>query len=225
MIIPAIDLMDGKVVQLEQGKTKKLELAEAPVEFAKKFSKLPEVQVVDLDAAMGGGSNIELVKEICKVVNARVGGGIRSTEIAKELMKSGAKKLIIGTRANKKFLQELCNAVGKESIIVAIDARRGKIVVEGWRKETQKTPFQMIKELEPYCSEFFYTCVDREGLMGGTDMETIKRLKAVSLNRLSVAGGISSMKEVKELEALDIDAVVGMALYTGKINLGGAKIG
>ncbi len=224
MIIPSIDLMGGKVVQLQQGKEKKLEI-EGPVEFAKRLAGFKAVQVIDLDAAMGKGSNLDIVKEISKIVKARVGGGIRAVEKARGVLDAGAEKIIIGTKAKKEFMEELAGAIGKDKIIVAVDSFRGKVVVEGWQKETDITPMELAKELEGYCSEFLYTAVDREGLMSGIDLETIKKLKGATNNRITMAGGISSMEEVEMLDKLGIDAVVGMALYTGKIKLEGVDFG
>jgi len=224
MIIPAIDLMKGKIVQLEQGQKKKIELDENPLEFAKKFSECKEVQVVDLDAAMGAGENEELVKELCRVVNARVGGGIRDIAKAKELVEAGAKKVIIGTRAEKGFLKELCGEIGREKVVAALDSIKGEVVVKGWKQGTGKSTLEMAKELEPYCGEFLYTCVEREGLMQGTNAEMVKALKRVTGNSVTVAGGIKSIEEVRKLEKIGVNVVLGMALYTGKIKLDGVDI-
>ncbi len=220
MLIPSIDLLGGKVVQLQQGQTIKISIEEKPLEFASRFSSFEETQVIDLDAATGRGENLTIVEGICYIVNARVGGGIRSPERARQLIKAGAKKLIIGTKANKNFLQKLCNEFGKDRIIVALDSRRGKVTVEGWKKTLRETPFERAKELEPYCGEFLYTCIEKEGLMQGIDWQTIKRLKSVTSNKISVAGGIASVKEIRELEAFGVKPVVGMALYTGNIKVG-----
>jgi len=193
--------------------------------FAQKFGQFGEVQVVDLDAAMRNETNnLQLVKKLCKIVKARVGGGIDSIEKSKKLIECGAEKLIIGSKAEKEFLQKLCNEIGREKVIVALDSKKGKVVVKGWKESTALSPVEKAKQLENYCGEFFYTCVDREGLMQGTDFETIKELKKATKNRLTVAGGISTMKEVEELNEMGIDCVVGMALYTGKIKIEGLNI-
>ncbi len=164
MIIPAIDLMNGKVVQLEQGKIMKIKIAENPINFAQKFGQFSEVQVIDLDAAMANTpNNFELVKKICKIVPSRVGGGIDGIEKAKKLIESGAKKIILGTKAEKNFLMELEKAgIGKDKIIVALDSKKGKVVVKGWNESTGVSPVEKAKQLEDYCSEFFYTCVEME---------------------------------------------------------------
>ncbi|PIN98867.1 MAG: 1-(5-phosphoribosyl)-5-[(5-phosphoribosylamino)methylideneamino] imidazole-4-carboxamide isomerase [Candidatus Diapherotrites archaeon CG10_big_fil_rev_8_21_14_0_10_31_34] len=217
MIIPSIDLIQGKVVQLEQGKNKVFEI-DNPFYFAGRFKGFKEVQLIDLDAAMNKGENKLIVKEITEIVNARVGGGIRSIEKAVELIDDGAKKIIIGTQANKKFLEKLTERVPRKKIIVAVDSFKGKVVVEGWKKKTSKTPFELIKELEPYCGEFLFTCVEKEGLMNGTDFDLIKKLKECTKNELSAAGGITSIQEARKLERIGVKPIIGMALYSGKIS-------
>ncbi len=219
MIVPSIDLLEGRVVQLQQGKEVKISVEEKPLAFAKRFSSFVETQVIDLNAAIGTGNNFETVKKICQIVNARVGGGIRSTEKARQLFEAGARKIIVGTMAKEGFLLELCKEFGKERIIVALDSKNGKVAVKGWQETAEETPVERAKRLEGLCSEFLYTCIEKEGLMKGVDWQTIKNLKRVSKNKLSIAGGISSIKEVKKLEKMGIKSVVGMAIYTGKIKL------
>jgi len=219
MAIPSIDLMKGKIVQLQQGKEKKLQIEEPPLEFAKKFSAFKEVQVIDLDAAMGKGNNIELVKKLCKVVSARVGGGIRSIEKAKEVLGAGAEKVIVGTAATPEFLGKLAKEVGKEKIIVALDSWKGEVVAEGWKKKTGAGLKEKVKELEEFCGEFLFTFVEREGLLKGIDLEKAGKLRALTEKEISVAGGITTLNELKCLEAKGLKGVLGMALYTGKIPL------
>ncbi|MEK6972480.1 MAG: bifunctional phosphoribosyl-AMP cyclohydrolase/phosphoribosyl-ATP diphosphatase HisIE [archaeon] len=218
MIIASIDLMNGKAVQLVQGKTKVLEF-ENPVEIAKKLAVFGPIQIIDLDAAFGKGDNLEIVKEIAKFAEVRVGGGIRTVQYAKKLIVFGADKIIIGTKSNKKFLKQLNKQIPKERIIVALDSKNGFVVKDGWRKSTKQKAECIIKKLEPYCSEFFYTCVDNEGLMQGTNIEEIKKLKKLTRNQFSAAGGISSIPEIVKLNSIDVDSILGMALYTRKINL------
>ncbi|MFA6065354.1 MAG: phosphoribosyl-ATP diphosphatase [archaeon] len=217
MIIPTIDLMNGKLVQLEKGEKKLIEL-ENPLVFAEQYSKYATVQLIDLDNALGKGDNFELVKELCKIAPCRVGGGVRTVDKAVQLVKAGAKKVIIGTKANKEFLIELANAIGKEKIIVALDARNGKVTIAGWQTQTNITPVQMAKELDEYCGEFLYTCVEKEGLLMGADLETVKELQKVTKNKISLAGGINSIEEIKELDKLGVDAVTGLAVYAGKFS-------
>ena len=219
MIIPSIDLMDGKAVQLRQGKEKVLERKNV-LGLAKEFSKYGEVAVIDLDAAMGKGNNLELIKKICKIADCRVGGGIRTIEKANELLQAGAKRIIIGTMAKPEFLKQLL----KDRIIAAVDTKEGYVVTKGWTNKTKEKPEELIKKLEPYCSGFLFTNVDKEGLMQGIDWGIVKKLKAITKNNLTVAGGISSIEDIKKLESLGVDSQLGMALYTGKIKLNEAFV-
>ncbi|MDD9953237.1 MAG: bifunctional phosphoribosyl-AMP cyclohydrolase/phosphoribosyl-ATP diphosphatase HisIE [Candidatus Woesearchaeota archaeon] len=213
MIIPSIDIMNGKAVQLVQGKEKALESAKDPLALAKEFNRYGEVAVIDLDAALGKGENSTLIKELCRVADCRVGGGIRTVERANDYLAAGAKKIILGTKATQEFLQRL----PKERVIVAIDTKDGVVVTEGWRKSTKKTPQEQIDTLSPYCSGFLYTNVNREGCMQGVDFEKIKELNVKS--SLTVAGGITTTEDIQKITGLGYDAQVGMALYTGKLNL------
>ncbi|MHC1605702.1 MAG: bifunctional phosphoribosyl-AMP cyclohydrolase/phosphoribosyl-ATP diphosphatase HisIE [Candidatus Methanofastidiosia archaeon] len=214
MIIPSIDLMDGKAVQLKQGRKKMLERKDV-LELAKEFGRYGEIAVIDLDAAMDKKDNIELIKEILKIADCRVGGGIRTIEKGKELLRCGAKRIIIGTTASKKFL---CN-FRKEDVIVAIDTRNGRITDCGWKRETNFTPEEKIEELKDYCSGFLFTNVEKEGKLEGFDMELAREIKKIVPNNLTVAGGITTIDEIKEIEKLGMDCQIGMAIYTGKIKL------
>lgn len=217
--------MNSKAVQLVQGKReqKKIEIDNI-LGLARKFSKY-NIQLIDLDAAMGKGDNLRIIKIICKQFKCRVGGGIRTLEKAKEIIKAGAKKIIIGSAAFKEgkinilFLKQLNKYVGKDKIIIAIDSKKGKIVIKGWKESTNISTLKVVKELEPYCSEFLYTYVDKEGMMQGTDFSTLRSLKQLTNNEITAAGGISSIEEVNRLERLKVNSVLGMALYTGKIKL------
>ncbi len=217
MMIPSIDLQGQRVVQLIGGKKLAVEIKEDPVRFADRFKKYPEVQVIDLDAAKSEGNNLRIIERIAKKLNCRAGGGIRSIEAAERLIQAGVRKVIIGTRAEPVFLSELEKKIGKDAIIVALDSFKGKVTVEGWKKTTKIDPVAKARELEPFCSEFLVTVVDREGQMKGTDIEFIRKIRAATKNRIVAAGGISSMEEIAELEKIGVDSVVGMALYTGKI--------
>ncbi|MBI4439584.1 1-(5-phosphoribosyl)-5-[(5-phosphoribosylamino)methylideneamino] imidazole-4-carboxamide isomerase [Candidatus Woesearchaeota archaeon] len=223
MIIPSIDLMKGKVVQLVQGEKKKIEL-DSYDNLLENFRGF-EVQVIDLDAAKGEGSNKAMVKKICKKIPCRVGGGIRDIKTARELIDAGAKKIIIGSMAfrhgsiNRNFLGRLKSEIGKNRIIIAVDSKKGEIVIKGWRSSTGINALEAIRELEPYCSEFLYTYVDREGMMQGTDMAALQKLGNSTNNKITAAGGIYSMHEIEKLEELGINSVLGMALYTGKLKL------
>ena len=186
MIIPSIDLMDGKAVQLKQGKEKVLE-KDNVLDLAREYSKYGELAVIDLDATLGKGNNLKLIKEICKIADCRVGGGIRTIEKAEELLQAGAKKIIIGTKATKEFLKQL----PKERLIVAIDTKDDYVVDKGWTNKTGKTAVDVIKELENYCTEFLFTNVNKEGMMQGFDFEKVKQLKQATKVKLTAAGGIT----------------------------------
>jgi phosphoribosylformimino-5-aminoimidazole carboxamide ribotide isomerase len=224
MIFPCIDLMDGKVVQLVQGREKALE-ADSPEEMLRRFAAFPEIQVIDLDAAMGRGSNEELVRLVAARAVTRVGGGVRNVERARALVEQGARKVIVGTAAftkqgiNQPFLSELCAAIGRERVLVAADSKHGRIVIKGWQEATEFTAEQMLGLLEPYCGGFLATWVDREGMMQGTDLDWFRRLRAATALELTAAGGITTLDEVRALLAMNVNAALGMAIYTGRIAL------
>lgn len=224
MIIPSIDLQQGKAVQLKQGRERMLE-RDNPLELAAYFDRFGEIAVIDLDASMNKGNNQELIKGICRFADCRVGGGIRTVEKAKELISHGAVKVIIGSRAfennavNHRFLKMLKSAIGKEHMMIAIDAYEGEIVTRAWKHRTGLKLFDVVRELEPYASEFLFTCVEKEGLLRGTDMDTVRRLRTATETKLTVAGGVTTMEEIKQVASLDAHVQLGMALYTEKIKL------
>ncbi len=224
MIIPAIDLMKGKAVQLVGGREKKWETADVDG-LAERFGErgFREVQVIDLDAAMREGSNLEIVRALCGKVRARVGGGIDSVGKAAALVDAGAKKVIIGSKAEKGFLSELAGVVGREKVVAALDSRNGRLVVRGWKEETSRTPEELLPELEDYCGEFMATFVEAEGRLEGFDFGRVERLARLTRNRLVYAGGVSSLEEAARLEWLGVDCVVGMALCEGRISLEAAQ--
>jgi phosphoribosyl-ATP pyrophosphohydrolase/phosphoribosyl-AMP cyclohydrolase len=229
MIVPSIDLMNGKAVQLKQGKEKILE-RENPVDLAKEFNKFNEIAVIDLDAAMGKGNNDGIIKKICGLADCRVGGGIKDADRARELISWGASKIIIGSKAfendeiNHQFLASLNSAIGRQQIIIAIDAYEGEIVTQAWKHKTGLKLFEVVKALEKYASEFLYTCVEKEGGLQGTDLQTIEKLRQIITNQLTVAGGVTTMEEISKLAKLQVDVQLGMAIYTGKIKLDKAFI-
>jgi phosphoribosylformimino-5-aminoimidazole carboxamide ribotide isomerase len=222
MLIPSIDLMGGKIVQLVQGEKKKLEFDNFEY-WIDRFSKYLTVQLIDLDAARGVGDNRSLVKQIVGRLPCQVGGGIRDVETAEQLLSLGARKVIIGSallkngEINKEHAAALATAIPKSALMFAIDSRGGRVAIDGWRQQTALTPFDMIRELEPFCGSFLYTHIDSEGLMGGIPMATVRAIRAATKHHLVVAGGITEQQEIETLDALGIDAVVGMALYSGKI--------
>ncbi len=219
MIIPCIDLMGGKVVQLRQGRDKALE-GGTPLEMLERFKAFPQIQVIDLDAAMDKGSNDDLVELVASRAVARVGGGVRSSDRARRLVEQGAYRVIVGTAAfDRERLTEIADAATPGRLIIALDSRAGKVVVRGWQESTAFTAEEMIPQLEPYCSGFLCTYVDKEGLMQGTDLDWFRRLRAATKHELTAAGGITTIDEIRELQQLGIHAALGMAIYTGRLNL------
>lgn len=223
MLIPAIDLMGGKVVQLVQGEKKALEFDNLE-DWIERFSKYPLVQVIDLDAARGVGDNSQLVNQIVRRLNCQVGGGIRTLERAREILEMGARRVILGSallkggEINAPYAATLANELDTEALVFALDSRGGRVSVDGWRRDTTITAFDMIRALEPFCETFLYTHIDTEGLLGGIPIETVTAIRQATSRRLVVAGGITTQQEIDTLDALGMDAVVGMALYSGRIS-------
>lgn len=225
MIIPCIDLMDGKVVQLIQGRKKALE-GEPPLEMLQRFAAFPVIQVIDLDAAIGSGSNDDIVRDLAARAVTRVGGGVRSVERAQKLVECGASRVIVGTAAfsaagpNEELLRQMGAAIGAEKILLALDSKDGKIVVKGWRESTEFSAEEVIRELEPFCGGFLCTYVDKEGMLDGTDLDWYRRLRAATDHEITAAGGITTLDEIRELDRLSIHSALGMAIYTGRLSLG-----
>ncbi len=224
MIIPCIDLMDGKVVQLVQGRTKVLE-GKTVDEMLEEFCGFPQIQVIDLDAAIGSGSNRDLVTYLAQHASIRAGGGVRTVDRARELVGQGASRVIVGTAAfdstgpNVEFLSQLAREIGSEKVTLALDSKQGRIVVKGWREATQWTAKEMIQHLEPYCSGFLCTYVDKEGMMQGTDLEWFRSLRETTSHEIIAAGGITTLADIEALTAMQINCAVGMAIYTGRLAL------
>ena len=222
MLIPSIDLQGGAVVQLIQGE--RLAIRDDDVfRWVRRFERFPKVQVIDLDAATGVGDNLALVRQIAASLMCRVGGGIRTIACAQEVLAAGAQQIIAGSSLFKKgepdlaFAKALADAVGMDRVIAAVDSRGGQVVIHGWKTTLKITAVEAVHALEPYCGEFLYTHVDAEGLMRGTDMEAIRAVRRATTRRVTAAGGITTRREIDELDALGVDSVVGMALYTGKL--------
>ena len=218
MIIPCIDLMGRKVVQLVQGRDKALELPDA-LAVLKKFSAYSEIQVIDLDAAMGRTPQADIVRELCARKPCRVGGGIRGIERAKEVVRDGATKAIVGSSAftedgvNLQFLHELNKQVARDKLMVAVDCLGDHVAVHGWTKILPFTSTQALPELEPYCSEFLCTYVDTEGKLQGTNLDWFRKLRAATKLPITAAGGITTDEEIRALEGLGINIALGMAIY------------
>ncbi|MDA0206634.1 MAG: 1-(5-phosphoribosyl)-5-[(5-phosphoribosylamino)methylideneamino] imidazole-4-carboxamide isomerase [Acidobacteria bacterium] len=224
MIIPCIDLQDGKVVQLIQGQKKALEGA-PPLEMLERFKGFPVIQVIDLDAAMGKGLNLEIVRELASRARTRVGGGVRSAARARELIDAGAERVIVGTAAfsgnaiNEPLLKEIDQSVGRDKVLLALDSKHGKIVVKGWTEAVDLTAEEVIRRLEPFCGGFLCTYVDKEGMLEGTDLGWYRRLREATNHEITAAGGITTIDEIQELTRMNIHAALGMAIYTGRLDL------
>lgn len=224
MLIPSIDLQGGRIVQLVQGERLAVETTDIDG-WMQRFERCTRVQVIDLDAAKGEGDNSALVARICGSLPCRVGGGIRSLDRARSVLALGAHKVIVGSalfgpdEVNVAFAAALAEALGPDRLIAAVDTRQGRVVIHGWRTATALTPEEAVRQLEPYFGEFLYTHVDREGLMQGTDMAAIERVRRATSRALTAAGGITTRAEIDQLHALGVDAVVGMAIYTGRLDI------
>jgi len=219
MIIPCIDLMDGKVVQLVQGRDKALE-ADSPLAMLAKFAAFPQIQVIDLNAAMGTGANDDLVELVASRAVIRAGGGVRTPDRARRLIDQGAYRVIVGTAAfNEPLLEQIAAAVGPDRLIIALDSKGGRVVVKGWREATDVIAEEVLKRFEPYCSGFLCTYVDKEGMMAGTDLNWFRRLRAGTNHEITAAGGITTTEDIRELQRMNIHAALGMAIYTGRLDL------
>ncbi|MCX7949263.1 MAG: phosphoribosyl-ATP diphosphatase [Treponemataceae bacterium] len=241
MVVASIDIQDGKVVQLRQGQELVLE-RDDPEALAREFDRYGEIALIDLDAAMGKGDNRPLLKKLLPLGDCRVGGGIRTVDQAKELVSLGAKKIIVGSVAfriserkgagkeggefgvNHQFLEQLAKKIGPEKIIVAVDARNGEIVVDGWKTPTGLPLVETAQAVQAYAGELLYTCVEREGTMTGIDLEAVRALKQAVRCEVTVAGGVQSLEEITALSRLGCDVQLGMALYTGKVGLADAFV-
>ncbi len=224
MILPSIDIMQGKAVQLRQGREKVLE-RDDPIDLARDFDRYSQVAVVDLDAALGKGENEALIGRLCAAADCRVGGGIRSLDKAVRILNLGARKIILGTRAfcadgvNHEFLAPLAARVGPEQVIIALDAYAGEVVVEGWRRRTGLSWESVVRDLEPYAGEFLVTSVEKEGMMQGAPLESYRSVQRLTLRPVTAAGGITTLEEIAQLAEWGINSQIGMALYTGAFSL------
>jgi phosphoribosylformimino-5-aminoimidazole carboxamide ribotide isomerase len=232
MLIPSIDLMNGQIVQLVQGE--KLKLAFDDFEYwIERFSKYPMVQLIDLDAAMRQGENRSLIEMIAKRLPCQVGGGLKTVEDGKILLEAGAKRVIYGSslfgaaeasesRRHKlirlEFAEELKKTLGEEALVFSVDTKAGKVAVKGWKDSVDLTPEEAVTWLEDYCAAFLYTHVDTEGTMQGFPLDIAAILRACTAKQLIVAGGIKQQSEIEALDAMGVDAVAGMAVYSGAID-------
>ncbi len=223
MLIPSIDLMNGQIVQLVQGEKLKLSFDDFDY-WINRFSKYPLVQLIDLDAAMRQGSNSALIEMICKRLPCQVGGGLRSPEDGQRLLDAGAKKVIYGSSLftadgiNKAFAAELKKSLGEDALCFSVDTKNGRVATKGWKDSVDLTPEEAVTWLEDYTSAFLYTHVDTEGTMQGFPIDVAAILRACTARQLIVAGGIKERAEVDALDAMGVDAVAGMAVYSGAMD-------
>lgn len=224
MLIPAIDLKDGAVVQLVQGE--RLAIRDADVDkWVARFERFPKVQIIDLDAAMGKGDNLAIVRRIAGQLRCRVGGGVRTPDRAVDILNAGAQAVIAGSalfrdgRPDLDFARRLSDAVGSDRLIAAVDSKGGQVVINGWKTPLPVTAVEAVRALEPFCGEFLYTYVDAEGLMQGTNIPAILEVRRATSRRVTAAGGITSRQEIDTLHENGVDSVVGMAVYTGTLSI------
>lgn len=222
MLIPSIDLMSGKIVQLVQGEKKALDFDDFEY-WIDRFSKYPLVQLIDLDAAKGEGNNRHLLSKFISRLPCQVGGGIRDIATARRMEELGARRIIIGSalfqggKIQRDLAADFAQAISPEKLTFAVDAKEGKVAIHGWRTLTDFTAAQAMRELNPWCGAFLYTHIDTEGMLKGFPAEVVPELQLATSRKLIVAGGISSMEEVRRLDGMGVDAIVGMAIYTGRI--------
>lgn len=223
MVIPCIDLMGRKVVQLVQGQenSKVLELPDA-LETLKRFAEFPQIQVIDLDAAMGRAAQSDIIERLCAAKPCRVGGGIRSVERAQEAIRQGAMKVIVGSSAftpagiNHAFLEQLAAAIPWQKLMIAVDCLNDHVAIRGWREVLPLTSGEALPQLERYCSEFLCTCIDVEGKYEGTRLEWFRKLRDMTALPITAAGGITTDEEIRALEAMGMHAALGVAIYRRK---------
>jgi len=232
MLIPSIDLMGGRIVQLEQGRELKLAFDDFE-QWIERFSSYPIVQLIDLDAAMRQGDNRALIEQFTKRLPCQVGGGIGSIDHARQLLDSGARRVILGSALfdasgadedvdpasliRVEFAQEIASKIGEQNLIFSVDTRQGRIAIKGWKQQVDLAPETAMAALEPYCAAFLYTHIDREGTMQGFPLPVAQRLRAATRRQLIVAGGIRDQSEIDALSAMEVDAVAGMAVYLGRL--------
>jgi phosphoribosylformimino-5-aminoimidazole carboxamide ribotide isomerase len=224
MLIPSIDLQGGRIVQLVQGER----LAIATDDFdgwIERFARFPKVQLIDLDAAKNAGDNSAIVGSVCARLPCRVGGGIRSVDRARALLDGGARKVIVGSslfrggQIDTAFAEALAAAATADRLIAAVDAKGGHVVIDGWRTRLAVTPVEAVRQLEPFFGEFLFTNVDVEGLMQGFDRNAVRAVRAATTRAVTAAGGVTTEEDVAWLESIGVDAVAGMAIYTGRLKV------
>ena len=218
IVVPCIDIQDGQVVQLVQGRERAL-VGPDPLEMLELFAGFPEIQIIDLDAAMGVGENFEIIEMLASKATCRVGGGVRSAQRARQLMDLGAHRVIVGKAAFTDAFDGIVQEVSSRNILVALDSKAGKVVVDGWNTMLHTTAIAAVNGFAEMCSGFLCTYVDKEGMMQGTDLEWFAQLRSATSLSITAAGGITTLDDVRSLLAMNIDAAIGMAVYTGSLSL------
>jgi phosphoribosylformimino-5-aminoimidazole carboxamide ribotide isomerase len=218
IVVPCIDIQGGQVVQLVQGRKRAL-IGPDPLEMLERFSNFPEIQIIDLDAAMGIGENFEIIEMLTSKATCRVGGGVRTPQRARQLVDLGAHRVIVGTAAFTPAFDDIVAAIGSEKIVVALDSKAGKVVVDGWNTTLQTTAIEAVSRFAEMCSGFLCTYVDKEGMMQGTDLTWFAQLRGATSLPITAAGGITTLDDVQALLDMNIDAAIGMAVYTGSLRL------
>ena len=222
--------MNGRIVQLVHGETLKLAFDDFEY-WIERFSRYPLVQLIDLDAAMRQGDNRAVIEKICKRLPCQVGGGLRTADDAKALLDAGARRVIFGSslfgahtgeeprRRHKlirlEFAESLKQTIGENALCFSVDTKAGKVAVRGWKDSVDLTPEEAVTWLEDCCAAFLYTHVDTEGTMQGFPQEVAAILRACTAKQLIVAGGIKEQAEIDALDAMGVDCVAGMAVYSG----------
>ena len=218
IVVPCIDIQGGQVVQLVQGRERAL-VGPDPLEMLERFSNFPEIQIIDLDAAMGIGENFEIIEMLTSKATCRVGGGVRSAERARQLVDLGAHRVIVGTAAFTPAFDDIVAEIGSEKIVVALDSKAGMVVVDGWATSLAVSAEQAISTFTKKCAGFLCTYVDKEGMMQGTDLTWFAQLRGATSLPITAAGGITTLDDVRALLDMNIDAAIGMAVYTGSLRL------
>ena len=218
IVVPCIDIQDGKVVQLVQGREKALEGPD-PLEMLERFAGFPEIQIIDLDAAMGVGDNGAIIEMLTSRAKCRVGGGVRTPQRARQLVDLGAHRVIVGTAAFTPVFDDIVAEIGNEKIVVALDSKSGKVVVDGWATSLAVSAEEAITTFAKKCNGFLCTYVDKEGMMQGTDLEWFASLRRLTTLPITAAGGITTIEDVTALLEMNIDTAIGMAVYTGRLSL------
>ena len=218
IVVPCIDIQGGRVVQLVQGRERAL-IGPDPLEMLERFSNFPEIQIIDLDAAMGIGENFEIIEMLTSKATCRVGGGVRSAQRARQLVDIGAHRVIVGTAAFTPAFDDIVAEIGSEKIVVALDSKAGMVVVDGWATSLAVSAEQAISTFTKKCAGFLCTYVDKEGMMQGTDLTWFAQLRGATSLPITAAGGITTLDDVRALLDMNIDAAIGMAVYTGRLSL------